>query len=127
MAKKTASRNYSSAPSRPHSDDSLDVCQSSISSNPSTREYSSSTAERSQNGFSEFSREPPTESVDSLERTPQDAQPLPKISDFLKCFDELKESAQWGELSHDQEAVLKGAKEAIAHFAACIEEIEKHR
>ncbi|PZO52718.1 MAG: hypothetical protein DCF15_13410 [Phormidesmis priestleyi] len=52
---------------------------------------------------------------------------LHDIANFLIQVDGLKESVQREGLSFEQKAVLKRAKDAIAHFAACIEEIEKHR
>jgi ribosomal protein S20 len=49
------------------------------------------------------------------------------MTDSLKRVDELTKYAQQNRsLSSDQRAVLKKAKDAIAHFEEMVKDIEKH-
>ncbi|WP_430679890.1 MULTISPECIES: hypothetical protein [unclassified Leptolyngbya] len=41
--------------------------------------------------------------------------------------DELQQSARENSLSSSQLEVLEQAKDAIAHFIQCIDEVDKHR
>lgn len=49
------------------------------------------------------------------------------MSKFLSRIEGLKKSAEEGQLTDKQKEAFEGAKDAIAHFAAWVEEIEKHR